>query len=155
LSNKSNDEGPLSQEMKAQKHRTLQFIEEVKTRGGFKKLYHAEHTNKIINQQNISLDNFYKLFERMVDGAGLFGNPVLLSAVLKDIAYPADCLFQDDNIHQSSTCVPEMVSLGFFPDDLGKLFFTITGYMMKTEIEYFVQLEKKTTMKLLNIAAPC
>ena len=96
-------EGENSKEATAQRRRTQRFIEEVEARGGYKKIYQAEHTNIIIQQQHISLDNFYKLFERMVDGGGLFAKPVLLSAILRDMAYPADCLFQDNNIPLSST----------------------------------------------------
>ena len=74
-------------------YRTEQFIEEVKIRGGINNLYKKEHTNNIVKLQGVTIENFYKLFKRMLNGTGLYSNPILLSAVLKDMAYSADLLF--------------------------------------------------------------
>ena len=65
-------ENSLSQEDRDFKHRTEQFLEEVKLRGGFTKLYNKEHTSKVVKQQGIEKGYFPKLFTRMLEGIGLY-----------------------------------------------------------------------------------
>jgi hypothetical protein len=86
---------PLSKEQDDLKRRAEAFLDEIKARGGFKRLYSAEHTNEIARQQGIELGYFYKLLNCMPKGSGLYRKPALLSAVLKDTAYPAELLFMD------------------------------------------------------------
>jgi hypothetical protein len=69
------------------------FLDEIKSRTTFKKLYMSEHTHRVCKNLGITSQYLPKLFERMLDGKGLFCQPVLLGAVLTDMSYPADRLF--------------------------------------------------------------
>lgn len=81
--------------------RTERFLDELKARGTYKKIYENGHTYVVVQAFQISYESFYKQLERMKDGKGLYGNPILLSAVLHDTSYPASILFGDETDHRS------------------------------------------------------
>jgi hypothetical protein len=86
----------LSSENAGLKARTQRFLDEIKARGTYKKIYEAGHTYAMVKSLNITYLYFCKLLERMNEGKGLYSNPLLLRAVLHDTGYPPGLLFGEE-----------------------------------------------------------
>jgi hypothetical protein len=78
---------------KTVRERAERFLAVLHASISIKKLYAEGQTHEIVKARGLSLGAFYKQLERMLEGGGLYRDPVLLSAVLSDTGISVESLF--------------------------------------------------------------